>query len=688
MRPPGLRNSMNQNPDTARLPLAQGQPRATTEESGFAKRRTWLLRIYRGGLAVFLASRLLGIWGGYFTGETARNGADALTYIFRGQLSLQGYPPALASVQSIKQQLAEHPTPFRADGQSFSLFVLTRIQGTATPLYDLVLGSVHAIVKDEGLAYALVESLTAILLGVGAGCLLKRLVGWRAAGIALSAMAVIILPRQGIDTMIATLAATGLALWISGALLRPGRPSWGWIIAGSLCLALVHTIGVVYLAYLCTLAAVISWRRHESLLKGRAAWFAAIAVSAIVLRLLLFASLPGMTLTQEYHGVARQVSQFGENAERAVRFIYDVLRKNLAVLLLLIVAAGGLRRRFFTPRVRWIFTAWGLASAATLFHHLPGFKADLFGRVLVVAVFALCGVAARVFYHRSTPWWLRAAACVLFALQVSRWVGTQMGEQMHFNWYAFDLDRAGEVLKRQPPAEKLLFVEGEQTLQAILLAGGENREVIWLPAYANEPQPWKVAIDRGDWVGIVAPPRELNCLAMIRPQGFSRRREGVSFNHCSAFQVEAQNHHELPALTFLFRSTDGLDQMRFVPYDKDGNRMAINALTIQRGSSGRDWAVAGSGVWRLEIMLPEADNWLVGFHESASNPGFRWPWNSGLIMRYAARGMRASPMYTVDFSLYHALQQQAAVNLPPPPFAITPVDDSSEFIFYRRQPSP
>ncbi|OYW76965.1 MAG: hypothetical protein B7Z37_06510 [Verrucomicrobia bacterium 12-59-8] len=591
-------------------------------------------------------------------------------------------------MQSIKQQLADNPTPFRPDGQSFSRFILTRIQGTATPLYDLVLGSVHALVGDAGLAYALTESLTAILLAAGAGCFLKRLVGWRAAGLALTAMAVIILPRQGIDTLIATLAATGLTLWISGALLRAGRPSWGWITAGAVSLAFVHTIGVVYLVYLCALAAMISWRRHESLFKGRAAWFTAIAATAVVLRLLLFAFLPGMTLAQEYHGVAQQLSQFGGNAERAFRFIYDVLRKNLAVLLLLIVAVGGLRRRFFTPRVRWIFMAWGLVSAATLLHHLPGFKADLFGRVLVVGVFALCGVAARVFYQRSTSWWLRAAACALFALQISRWVGLEIGEHLHFHWYAFDLDRAGEVLKQQQPAEKLLFVEGEQTLQAMLLAGCENKEVIWLPAYDNEPQPWKVATERDDWVGIVAPPRELNCLAMIRPQGFSRRREGVSFNYCPAIQIEAQDHRELPALTFSFRSTDRLDQMRFIPYDKDGNRMALNALTTQQSSSGRDWAVAGSGIWRLDIMLPEADNWLEGFRESALNTGLRWPWNSGLIMRYAARGMRASPMYTVDFNLSHALQQQAAVNLPPPPFAITPVDDSSGFIFYRRQTTP
>ncbi|WP_395750856.1 hypothetical protein [Prosthecobacter sp.] len=675
---------MNQNSETASPPLGKGQSPATAGAGTFAWRRAWLKRIYGGGLVIFLLSRFLGIWGGYFTGETARNGGDAMTYLWHARNCMLGYPTNLPSVQSAKQQLAENHSQFGVDGE-FPLFIHARLQGSATPLFDLVLGSMHALVRDDGLAYALVETLTALIVAAGAGCVLRRLAGRRAAGLALLAMSVIILPRQGIDTMIASLAATGLTLWMSGALLRVGRPSWGWIATGAICLSLVHAIGIVFLAYLGALAAVISWRRREPLLKGRAACFAVIAAIAVGLRLIAYKLVPGMNIANEYHSAAHTLSHVGENAERSVRFIYDMLRKNLAVLLLLLVAAGSLRRRFFTPRVCWVLMAWGLASLATFLHHLPGYKADLFGRVLVISAFVLCGVAARAWFHRSHPWWLRAAVCAFFAMQVTRWVGTQMGEQMHFNWYAFDLNRTGEVLKQHKPAEKLLVVEGEQSLQAAMLAGGENREVIWMPAYAKEPQPWKVAMEQSDWLGIVAPPRELNCLAMIRPQGFSRMRLGVSFDACSAIQVEAQDHRALPALTLTFLSAEELSQVLFVPYDNEGGRMTIDVLTIKQSSSGLEWTVSGSGVHRLDIMLPEGSNWLVGLREPATNAGLHWPWNSGLNMRYAARNVRASPMYTVDFNLHHALKLQASVNLPPPPFAITPLDDSAGLIFYQRQ---
>jgi hypothetical protein len=676
---------MNQTPETARLSSDQSQPRATTGDGQFAKRRTWMKRVYRAGLAVFLASRLLGIWGGYLTGQTARNGGDAMTYLWHARNCLLGFPNDLASIQSIKQQLADNNSRFGIDGD-FSLFIHARLQGTATPLFDLVLGGMHALVKDDGLAYALTETLTALIVTAGAGCFLKRLVGLRAAGLALILMSVIVLPRQGIDTMIASLAATGLTLWMSAALLRVGRPSWGWIVIGAVGLSLVHAIGVVFLAYLCALAAMISWRRREPLLKGRAAVFAVIAAVAVGLRLVAYKLLPGMNLAGEYHGMAQMLSHIGGNAERAVRFIYDVLRKNLALLILLIIAAGTMRRRFFTPRVGWVFAAWALASLATLLHHLPGFKADLYGRVLVIAVFTLCAVAGAACLHRSTPWWLRAAACALFALQLPRWVSMQVGDQMHFNWYAFDLNRVEEILKQQKPTDKVLTVEGEQTMQAMLVAGGENRKILWMPAYAKEPQPWKVAEDQNDWFGIVAPPRELNCLAMIRPQTFTRKREGVSFDVCSAIQVEAQDHRALPSLTFVFLNTEKLGEMLFVPYDKDGARLPVDVLTIN--SSGNEWTASGTGVHRLDIMLPEGGNWLVGLRESTSKAGLRWPWNSGLNMRYAARGVRASPMYNVDFNLYHALKLQASVNLPPPPFPITPVDDSSGLIFYRHQTAP
>ena len=649
---------------------------------GAASGKTWSNRIYRCGLALFLASRLLGIWGGYYTGETARNGGDALTYLWHAQSSLHGYPTESPAVHSIKQQLADHHLKFGTDG-SYPLFIHMRLQGTATPLFDVVLGGLLAVVQDDGLAYALVESITAILLTLGAGCFLKRLVGWRAAGLALVFMGTLTMPRQGIDTLIASLAATGLTLWIAGALMRPGRPSRGWITAGVLALVLVHSIGLVFLVFLCALAALLSWRRQEGWLRGRAAWFIAVAVAAVAARTVLFASVPGMSLPQEYHGVVHEWGQLGGNAERAFRFIYDVLRKNLAVLLLM--TTGAIYTRFFPPRMRWVFLGWGLVSVCTLLHYLPGFKADVFGRVLVIAAFALCGLAARAFFRRKVPMWVKTTACVFFAVHALHWLEIQMGEQMHFNWYAFDLNKAAVSLGRQKPEEKLLMVEGEQTLQALMLAGADQREILWMPASAKEEQPWKAALEQDLWTGVVGPPRELNCLAMIRPAGFSQRREGVSFMHCTGMQFEAQDRRELPPLALKFRSADHLNDMLFVPYDQKGGRMPSEVLQIKRSDSGEIWLVQGAGVHRLDVMLPEESNWLTGLHVTSAASTLRWPWNSGLIMRYSARGVRGNPMYTVDFDLRHAMQIQAAGNLPPPPFEVVPVDDSSGLIFFRRQ---
>ncbi|WP_395739747.1 hypothetical protein [Prosthecobacter sp.] len=652
--------------------------------SGAASGKTWSRRIYYTGLALFFATRLLGIWGGYFTGENARNGGDALTYLWHAQASLHGYPTDSTAIQSVKQQLADHHLNFETDG-TYPMFIHTRLQGTATPLFDVVLGSLHALVHDDGLAYALVETLTTILLSLGAGCFLKRLVGWRAAGLGLLLMGVMTMPRQGIDTLIASLAATGLCLWIAGALLKAGRPRWGWIAPGMICLLLVHSIGLVFAVFLCALAALISWRRGENLLRGRAALFITIAVGAVALRTVLYASVPGMSLPKEYHGVVHDLSQLGGNAERAFRFIYDVLRKNLAVLLLLVVGVWQSRSRFFPRHVCWTFLAWGLVSICTLAHYLPGFKADVFGRVLVVAAFVICGLAARMFFRRSTPQWVKTLACVFFAVHVTHWFVVQLGEQMHFNWYAFDLNKTEQVLKQQKPEEKLLFVEGEQTLQTLMLAGAGSHEILWMPAYAKDVQPWKVATETPQWTGVVGPPRELNCLAMIRPMGLSKRREGVSFIHCTGLQIEALDRRELPPLVLKFLNTKGLDQVLFVPYDKTGARMPAEVLQTKHNDSGEIWLVQGAGVHRLDAMLPEKNNWLVGLHAGTDNTILNWPWNSGLLMRYSARNVRANPMYTVDFDLRHAMQIQATGNLPPPPFDVVPVDDSSGLIFFRRQ---
>ena len=125
------------------------------------------------------------------------------------------------------------------------------------PLFSVILIALNKLGLDLLTAFKLVWSLGPLIFGLAIAYFLTGLFGAGAAGLALGLLAFKVFPDTGLHYVVPSNLAMALALIIWGRLVRrQGKAPWT-LALGSLALAAMHPIGLIYAVMSVVLALVL-----------------------------------------------------------------------------------------------------------------------------------------------------------------------------------------------------------------------------------------------------------------------------------------------------------------------------------------------------------------------------------------------------------------------------------------------
>jgi hypothetical protein len=177
---------------------------------------------------------------------------DSLTYILKTKQMQEGLFQVSPAVADLMRQLyrpSDHPEAARERALAGS-----RIFPFYHPLFSVILIALNKLGLDLMTAFKVVWSLGPLIFGLAFAYFLTGLFGARAAGLALGLLAFKVFPDTGLHYVVPSNLAMALALIIWGRLVRrQGKAPWT-LALGSLALAAMHPIGLIY----ATMSAVLA----------------------------------------------------------------------------------------------------------------------------------------------------------------------------------------------------------------------------------------------------------------------------------------------------------------------------------------------------------------------------------------------------------------------------------------------
>ena len=180
---------------------------------------------------------------------------DSLTYILKTKQMQEGLFQVSPAVADLMRQLhapSDNPEVARqrdlAGGRIFPFY---------HPLFSLILIALNKLGLDLMTAFKLVWSLGPLIFGLAFAYFLTGLFGASAAGLALGLLAFKVFPDTGLHYVVPSNLAMALALVMWGRLVRR-RGQAPWTLAlGSLALAPMHPIGLIYAVMSAVLALLL-----------------------------------------------------------------------------------------------------------------------------------------------------------------------------------------------------------------------------------------------------------------------------------------------------------------------------------------------------------------------------------------------------------------------------------------------
>ena len=230
-----------------------GTPILQPEGNRLARRLSRLVLI--GGLFIYLGAQgalvNIPLWNRSLPPELD----DSLTYILKTRQMQEGLfqvSPAVADLMLQLHAPSDNPEVARQRALAGS-----RIFPFYHPLFSLILIGLTKLGLDLLTAFKLVWSLGPLIFGLSFAYLLSGLFGPGAAGLALGMLAFKVFPDTGLHYVVPSNLAMALALIMWGRLVRR-RGQAPWTLAlGSLALAAMHPIGLIYAVMSVVLALVL-----------------------------------------------------------------------------------------------------------------------------------------------------------------------------------------------------------------------------------------------------------------------------------------------------------------------------------------------------------------------------------------------------------------------------------------------
>ena len=180
---------------------------------------------------------------------------DSLTYILKTKQMQEGLFKVSPAVADLMRQLhapADNPEVARERALAGS-----RIFPFYHPLFSVILIALNQLGLDLLTAFKVVWSLGPLIFGLAFAYFLTGLFGPTVAGLALGLLAFKVFPDTGLHYVVPSNLAMALALIMWGRLVRR-RGQAPWTLAlGSLALAAMHPIGLIYAAMSAVLALLL-----------------------------------------------------------------------------------------------------------------------------------------------------------------------------------------------------------------------------------------------------------------------------------------------------------------------------------------------------------------------------------------------------------------------------------------------
>lgn len=183
---------------------------------------------------------------------------DSVTYVLKTKLMQEGLfrvSPAMADLRRQLHLPADNPEAARQRALAGS-----RIFPFYHPLFSLILIGLNKLGLDLMTAFKLIWSLGPLIFGLALAYFLTSLFGAGVAGLALTLLAFKVFPDTGLHYVVPSNLAMALALVIWGRLVsRRGQAPWT-LTLGSLALAGLHPVGLIYAVMSAALAVFLSER--------------------------------------------------------------------------------------------------------------------------------------------------------------------------------------------------------------------------------------------------------------------------------------------------------------------------------------------------------------------------------------------------------------------------------------------
>lgn len=494
---------------------------------------------------------------------------------------------------------------------------------------------VHAGLSHKA-AFAGAELFVSLALTGGIACLATALFGGAAGAIALVALALAILPLQGIHYLVPSVLALALALLQLAEICRE-RPRALVLGVLTLVLGLTHTIGAVYIALCFAFALLLPPARQRALVVN---WGALGAIILGAVAAIAFVRLAG--------GLAPATSGTGALSLAGVP-------RNLSA------AIGSVGRSMATQPITWAFGGIGLALAvrerrpeplvllflvvglfltSSLFY-VDGYPGELGSRILVLAMIILASAAG---YAVVRTWRFNrlvfAAAIVI--------LGGQLAMQARETWFLLvdNMNSRAEIhdeaairadLAALPADASIIWADPDVSMMAAFLEGATRFRALPYPMIERSPER-SALIARWQPSYIAAPiPKSFNTAGGVGSLQFSERRYGISFSDFRAVQIRLDGT-AVHTLFLRFSSPPAAQDVLISANEGEGCRpQAEDVRTIQ----GKIWLpvnLTGCSPQAIVTITSERPElWLLGLSFAPPRPRVNWPWGSAALVLAEAR---------------------------------------------------
>lgn len=603
------------------------------------------------GVLIFLVARLWQVWLGAFTGPFPRNGADALTYLWRGEYMMAGFSHDLPAVRDLTDQTKEAGLVVK-DPSDWQYFTNLRIMGSMSPVHDVIVVAFIKTGLPMRFVYAGVETV-GVLVMTGAFALIGlRLVGPRGAGIGMALLAFMDLPRQGIATFIPSTLCCSLAVLMWAVLLeRPWRPRWWQVMVLAPLITLCHPVGQAHLAgagfmyFLLMCQHAGSWKDKAV----RLAAMAGIFFVAVCLPYVAHVIWPQLRPTDQGIGLDFDfVGGVKKNASYAIKMVWNVLRWNPLFAVLLVWALFGAWR--MPRRARAAALAALVLLLLSMVHVLTGFPAETFSRVLVILVVICAAIAGRFFLcGLQSPFWRGAAA--VGALGTAIWFFVPYSfNDAHYNPILVSIEKLRDRLALENKESPIVYLDAPTAYQSALMAGAATHRAIIVNNYKDRSRAIAHMSDAQPHLLLLPPPKALNSVAMIRPLSPQVKRSGFCLPFVEQVDVESPDGQPLNSVwIYVENDTSGFDLTIFWRDKQMRTVLAVIPIPArQRGWLELRAPAEISTATHLIMQTPRKDAWITGVAAKPSETS-RWPWGESWIVSYYPRYAPGPLAYRVRF---------------------------------------